>query len=446
VNTQSVSNRRVVYLDNASTAWPKPESVYRHMTDSYRRIGVSPGRGGFELAREAGALLGGLRERLTRFFGGDTDAPERLCFGYNATDALNLIIPGLLQGGDHLVTSTLEHNTVLRPIHHLVRDGGVAATFVRFGAAGVIDPEDVAQAIQPNTRLVIITHGSNVIGTVQPAEEIGAICRERGVVFAVDASQTAGAIPINMRKMHIGALAFTGHKAMMGSMGIGGLCVRRRVDIRSVRSGGTGVRSEDPFQVEEYPWRLEFGTPNMVGVAALAAGQDWIEENGLENLRAREMALAAMLVNGLRHIPGVHLYACDDLRNHTPTVSLNIEGVEAGDAGARLEAGYGVITRTGLHCAPRVHEQLGTLATGGTIRFSIGPFNTEEDVQTAVRGVGEVALRARSRSRVNVVVATQNPRLDTSNHGPCGAGAHACGLDTRVQATTCADRSVRAAD
>lgn len=406
MNTRSVSNRRVVYLDNASTAWPKPESVYRNMIDTYRRIGVSPGRGGFELAREAGALLGGLRERLTRFFGGDTDAPERLCFGYNATDALNLIVPGLLRAGDHVVTTTLEHNSVLRPIHHLMRDGGVTASFVRFGAGGVVDPQDVAREIQPNTRLVIVNHGSNVLGTVQPVEQIGAVCRERDVIFAIDASQTAGAVPINMRKMHIGALAFTGHKAMMGSTGLGGLCVRRGVEIRPVRSGGTGVRSEDPFQVEEYPWRLEFGTPNMAGVAALAAGQDWLEEHGLEEIRAREMALCAMLVNGLRHIPGVRLYACDDLRNHTPTISLNIEGVAAGDAGARLEAEYGVITRTGLHCAPRVHEQIGTLAIGGTIRFSIGPFNTEEDIQTAVRGIGEIALRARPR----VSMAQSAPR------------------------------------
>lgn len=400
MNAQSVSHRRIVYLDNASTAWPKPESVYQRMVDSYRRLGVSPGRGGFELARQAGALVGGLRERLTRFFGGDADAPERLCFGYNATDALNLIIPGLLKEGDHVVASALEHNSVLRPIHHLVRDGGVSATFVRFGSDGIVDPLDVADTIRPNTRLVIVTHGSNVLGTVQPVGEIGAICRERDVVFAIDAAQTAGAIPIDMRKMHVDALAFTGHKSLMGSSGIGGLCVRKRIHIRPVRSGGTGVRSEDPFQVEEYPWRLEFGTPNMVGIAALAAGQDWLDENGLAFVHEREMALAAKLVNGLRHVYGVRLFCCDDLQNHTPTISIAIDGLDAGDVGALLETEYGVVTRAGLHCAPRVHEQLGTLAAGGTVRFSIGPFNTEEHIQTAVRAAGEIALRARTRSRV----------------------------------------------
>lgn len=386
---------RLVYLDNASTSWPKPESVYCYMADSYRRIGVGPGRGGFGPAREASALVDGLRERLTRFFGGDTDAPERLCFCYNTTDALNLIIGGLLAEGDHVVTSTLDHNSVLRPINHLVRDGGVQATFIRFDGSGVVDPGDVGRAIRSNTKLVIVTHGSNVVGTIQPAAEIGAICRERGVVFATDAAQTAGAIPIDMAGMNIGVVAFPGHKALMGSMGIGGLCVRKGVEIRQTRSGGTGVRSEDPFHLEEYPWRMEFGTPNMVGIAALSAGQDWVEGQGLENIHRREMELAARLVEGLREIEGVRLYCCDSLRGHLPTISVNIDGLGAVEAGARLEAEYGVVTRAGLHCAPKAHEQLGTLAGGGTIRFSIGPFNTAAEIDAAIRGVAGVRAKVR---------------------------------------------------
>ena len=277
----------LIYLDNAATVWPKPESVYRFMMDFYRTAGVNPGRSGFDLCLEAGTLLDGMRKRLTKFFGGDEDAPERLCFGYNATDALNLIIQGLLSAGDHVVTTNLEHNSVIRPVNHLVRDGSVQATYVPFNGGGFVEPEAIARAIRPNTKLVVVNHGSNVIGTVQPLAAIGRVCREHGVLFATDTSQTAGVVPINMKEMNVDVLAFTGHKAMMGSMGIGGLCVRKHVNIRQTRSGGTGVNSIHPYHLEEYPWRLEYGTPNMVGVAALSAGQDWLEENGIEKIHAR---------------------------------------------------------------------------------------------------------------------------------------------------------------
>lgn len=385
------SRRQLIYLDNAATVWPKPESVYRFMMDFYRSTGVNPGRSGFDLALEAGSLLDSLRKRLTRFFGGDEDAPERVCFGYNATDALNLAIPGLLTAGDHVVTSTLEHNSVIRPINHLVRDGGVEATFVPFDGSGFIDPDDIARAIRPNTRLVIVNHGSNVIGTVQPVQEIGRICRERGVTFAIDTAQTAGVIPIDMKKMNIDVLTFTGHKSMMGSMGIGGLCVRKHVEIRQVRSGGTGVRSADPYHLEEYPWRLEYGTPNMLGVAALWAGQDWLEAAGVENIHAREMKLASRLVDRLRDVRGVRLYCCESLHHHLPTIAMNIEGVEAADVGTMLDVDHDVATRTGLHCAPLVHQQLGTAGIHGSVRFSIGAFNTAEEIDAAVEGVREVS-------------------------------------------------------
>jgi len=385
-------NSQLIYLDNAATAWPKPQSVYQYMMDFYRSTGVNPGRSGFDLALEAGSLLDRLRQRLTRFFGGDQNAPERLCFGYNATDALNLVIPGLLAAGDHVITTTLEHNSVIRPVNHLVRDGGVTATFVPFDGAGFIDPDDIARAFRPNTRLVIVNHGSNVIGTVQPVKEIGRICRERGVTFAIDTAQTAGVVPIDMTEMNIDVLTFTGHKSLMGSMGIGGMCVRKHVTIRQTRSGGTGVRSADPYHLEEYPWRMEFGTPNMIGVAALWAGQDWLEANGIENIHAREMRLASRLLDGLRDVDRVRLYCCDSLRGHLPTVTINIEGMEAGDVGTMLDVDHNVATRTGLHCAPLVHQQLGTADIHGAVRFSIGAFNTEADIDAALEG-----LRAISR-------------------------------------------------
>jgi cysteine desulfurase/selenocysteine lyase len=397
--------KELIYFDNAATAWPKPEGVYQFMIDFYRTTGVNPGRSGFDLALEAGSLLDRMRKRLTKFFGGDEDAPERLCFGYNATDALNLIIAGSLASGDHVITTNLEHNSVIRPINHLVRDGGVTATFVAFDNAGFVDPDDIARAIRPSTKLVIVNHGSNVIGTVQPVKEIGRICREKGVTFAIDTAQTAGVIPINMKEMNVDVLAFTGHKALMGSMGIGGLCVRKHVQLGQTRSGGTGVRSAYPYHLEEYPWRMEFGTPNMVGVAALWAGQDWLDANGVEATHAREMRLARKLVEGLRQIERVQLYCCDNLDNHLSTVTMNVEGLEAGDVGIMLDVDHDIATRTGLHCAPLVHQQLGMLEKHGGVRFSIGAFNTEEQVDAAIHAVGEIARWAATR-RVRQSVAT----------------------------------------
>jgi cysteine desulfurase family protein len=402
---EHIMDDALIYLDNSATVWPKPESVYRFMNDFYRSNGVNPGRSGFDAALEAGSLLDRLRRRLTRFFGGDEDAPERLCFGYNATDALNLILPGLLASGDHVVTTALEHNSVIRPVNHLVRDAGVEATFVPFNGAGFVDPDDIRRAFRPNTKLVFVNHGSNVIGTVQPIAQIGAICRERGILLGIDTAQTAGIIPINMKAMNVDVLAFTGHKALMGSMGIGGMCVRKHVTLRQTRSGGTGVRSADPYHLEEYPWRMEFGTPNMVGVAALWAGQDWLDERGLEKIYAHEMSLAKQLVEGLRAVESVRLYCCDSLENHLPTITMNILGMEAGDAGTMLDVEHNIATRTGLHCAPLVHQQLGTMAIHGGVRFSIGAFNTEEHIRTAIEAVNAIARWNAGRTPVKAATA-----------------------------------------
>lgn len=390
----------LIYLDNAATSWPKPDSVYQYMIDFYRACGVNPGRSGFDKAIEAGNILEDLRRRLTHFFGGDEIAPERLCFTYNATDALNLIIQGMLTAGDHVVTTNLEHNSVIRPVNHLVRDAGVEATYVPFNGQGFIEPDDIKKAVKPNTRLVIVNHGSNVIGTVQPVAQIGAFCREMGVPFAIDASQTAGKVPINMREMNIDVLAFTGHKSLMGTTGIGGMCVRKDLEIRQTRSGGTGVRSAYPYHLEDYPYRMEFGTPNMVGVASLWAAQDWIDDSGgVEAIHEQEMKLARMLVDGLSGIDGVILYCCDSLENHIATLSMNVEGLEAGDTGIMLDVDHNIATRTGLHCAPLVHRQLGTEEIHGSVRFGIGAFNTEEHIRAAVAAVSEIADQARKSGK-----------------------------------------------
>lgn len=385
------NKHNLIYFDNAATSWPKPDHVYSYMMEFYRETGVNPGRSGFDLAIEAGSLLDRLRVRLTRFFGGDEDTPERLCFGYNATDALNLIIGGIVDHGDHVITTNLEHNSVIRPINHLVRDAGVQATFLPFDSAGFIDPDEIARAIRPNTKLVIVNHGSNVIGTIQPVSEIGRICRDHGVTFAIDTTQTAGVVPINMTEMNVDLLAFTGHKALMGTTGIGGLCVRKHVNLRQTRFGGTGVESIYPYHLEEYPWRMEFGTPNMLGVASLWAGQDWLDGQGTENIYAHEMRLATRLTDGLRQIENVRLYCCDSLENHLSTFMLNIDGLDAGDVGTMLDVNHNIATRTGLHCAPLVHTQLGTVDIHGGVRFSIGAFNTEDQVETAIAAVAKIA-------------------------------------------------------
>lgn len=388
----------LIYLDNAATAWPKPDSVYQFMIDNYRRLGVNPGRSGFDLAIEAGNIVEDLRLRLTKFFGGDEDAPERLCFGYNATDALNLIIQGTLSPGDHVVTTNLEHNSVIRPINHLVRDAGVEATFVPFDHRGFVDPDEIKAAIRRNTKLVIVNHGSNVLGTVQPVAEIGKICRERDIIFAIDSSQTAGVIPIDMKEMNIDVLAFTGHKALMGCTGIGGLCVRKGIEIRQTRSGGTGVNSAHPYHLEEYPFRMEFGTPNMVGIASLMAGQDWIDDTGIENIRAHEIRLARKLVKGFREIDGVIVYCCNQMDNHLSTVTVNVEGMDAGNVGIMLDAEHNIATRTGLHCAPLVHKQIGTLELHGSVRFSIGAFNTDQHMNAAIEAMVEIAKQVHELS------------------------------------------------
>ncbi len=388
----------LIYLDNAATSWPKPDKVYDFMVKFYRDCGVNPGRSGFDAAIEAGNILENLRLKMTRFFGGDEVTPERLCFGYNATDALNLLLQGTLSEGDHVVTTNLEHNSVIRPINHLVRDGGVEATFLPFNAQGFMEPDDIAKAIKANTKLVIINHGSNVLGTVQPVAEIGRICKEKGVLFAIDASQTAGMVPVNMTTMNIDMLAFTGHKSLMGATGIGGVCIRRDVVLRHTRSGGTGVRSAFPYHLDEYPYRMEYGTPNMVGIASLWAGQEWIkEQGGVEAIHAQEMKLANKLVDAFKQTDGVITYCCDSMENHLSTVTMNIEGLEAGDVGIMLDVDHDIATRTGLHCAPLVHQQIGTMPIHGGVRFAIGPFNTEEHVDTAINAVAEIAADAKKR-------------------------------------------------
>lgn len=381
---------KLIFLDNGATSFPKPEEVYSYMDFFFRNYGVNPGRSGYDLCMETGLVVEETRKRLTGFFNG-TD-PNRLCFGYNSTDALNLIIFGLLKPGDHAITTTLEHNSVLRPLYHLSLQG-VEVDYVPFDGAGFVDPQEIRKRFRPNTRLVVVNHASNVIGTVQPVAAIGKLCREAGIPFAIDTSQSAGKILVDMEAQFLDILAFTGHKSLLGPTGIGGLYVREGVEIRHTRAGGTGVRSAVKTHLDEYPYRLEYGTPNVMGIAGLKAGVTWVQDKGIDAIHREETRLAGILAEGLRGIPRVKLYCLDSLENHIAVLAFNIEGIEASDVGTMLDVDFGIACRTGLHCAPLVHEQLGTDKIHGAVRFGLGPFNTEEHVRTAVEAVGKIAAR-----------------------------------------------------
>jgi len=378
----------LIYLDNAATSYPKPDDVYTFMDSFYRSFGVNPGRSGYDLCMETGALVDTTRKMLAGFFNGNDS--NRLCFSYNSTDALNLIIFGMLKQGDHAITTTLEHNSVLRPLYHQNKFNGVEVDYIPFDKNGFVDPDDFKKKIKANTRLVIVNHCSNVIGTVQPVEAIGRICREYGVPFALDASQSAGKVPIDIEQHHIDIVAFTGHKSLLGPTGIGGLYVREGIDIRHTRAGGTGVRSAHRLHLDEYPYRLEYGTGNVMGIAGLHAGLKWIKDRGIDKICDHEMKLTRMLRDGLSELDDVSLYCQDDLTDHISVISFNIDKMEALNAGTLLDGEYNIACRTGLHCAPLVHEQLGTAQIGGSVRMGIGPFNTEDHIKTAIEAVGEI--------------------------------------------------------
>ena len=388
---------KLIYLDYGATSFPKPEEVYEQMDSFYRSYGVNPGRSGYDMCMMAGNMVEKTRKQMTAFFNG-TDS-NRLVFTLNATDALNLAIFGMLEQGDHAITTTIEHNSVLRPLYHLATRNGVEVDHIPFDKKGFVHPEDFAKRIKKNTRLVAVNHGSNVIGTVQPIKEIGAICREKGVPFLIDSSQTAGKIPVDLHAQNIDVIAFTGHKSLLGPMGTGGLYVREGVEIRHTRAGGTGVRSAVKPHLDEYPYRLEYGTPNLPGIAGLNAGVNWIQQQGMKSIHEHETKLLTKLRDGLREIDGVVMYCQDDLKDHIAVLAFNIEGLEALDTGTMLDVDYNIACRTGLHCAPRVHEQIGTDKIHGMVRFGLGPHNTEEQIDTAIEAVREIAKSRKKTAR-----------------------------------------------
>ena len=386
----------MIYLDNSATTFPKPDVVYDFMCSFYRKHGVNPGRAGFDAAIETEEIIFNTRKLLTDLFNGGGD-PNRLTFSNNATDSLNIIIQGLAEKGDHVITTMLEHNSVLRPLYCMQQQGIIDVTYVPFDTAGYVSPDDIKKAIKSNTKFVVCTHCSNVLGTVQPLAEIGKICKEAGVLLVVDGSQGAGAVPVDMVACNIDVYIFTGHKCLMGPTGIGGSYVREGVNIRHTRYGGTGVRSAYPAHLEEYPYRLETGTLNLVGIAGLNAGIKWILDKGIENLHHQEMVLWNKLRYALQNTDGVVIYCAAKTENQNPVLTFNIQGFEAADVGTILDVDYNIACRTGLQCAPKVHERLKTIDIHGTVRMSIGVFNTEKEIDTAIDAVKDIAVTAKKR-------------------------------------------------
>ncbi len=393
----------LIYLDNAATSFPKPDEVHDAVRDFYSKYGVNPGRTGCDLGVTAEQMIHVTRRRLSAFFNrslveaGKTKDPNRLIFSLNATMSLNLIINGTVRAGDHIVTTLLEHNSVIRPVNHKVLEGA-EATFVRPDAEGYLDPDDVRQALKKNTKLVIVNHASNVTGVVQDLPAIGAVCRTAGVPLAVDSAQTAGVLPLDMTTCHISFLAFTGHKGLLAPTGTGGICVADDAEIRGTVYGGTGVRSADRYHLTEFPYRLEAGTQNLAGIVGLSAGLEWIERRGLDAVYRHEMELLGLLQAGLAEIPGVHVCGTKNLTRRVATLSITVDHYDPGDVGTILDVDYGIQTRTGLQCAPLIHEHMGTMPRG-TVRFSVGPTNTRAEIERAIQAVAEIAADRRPAAR-----------------------------------------------
>ncbi len=381
----------MIYLDNAATTFPKPEVVYKTMDTFYRTLGANPGRSGHKRAVAAEKEIEDTRLVAARLFG--VKDVKRFIFTYNATDAINMGIKGLLKPGDHAITTYLEHNAVSRALDGLERKKGVTVTKVGNSMEGFIDPNDVKNAITPKTRLIVITHAPNVLGTIQPIREIGEIARERGVVFMVDAAQTAGVCEIDVDALCVDMLAFTGHKGTLGPTGTGGLYVGERAVLEPWREGGTGFEPASLSQPEELPYRLESGTPNTVGIAGLRAGIEYVTSRGTSAIRTHERKLLQKLITALQDDKRFVLYGTKDVSKKVGILSLNVKGYRPAEVGAILDQSFDIAVRPGLHCAPFAHQRLGTFPDG-TIRVSPGCFNTEEEIDQLVTVLVRIAEQA----------------------------------------------------
>lgn len=376
----------MIYLDNAATTLHKPQQVIDAVVHAMQSMG-NCARGTHEEALDAARTVYDARVRLASLFG--CPRVDHVAFTANSTEALNMAINGLIDPGDHVISTDLEHNSVLRPLYRLEAEHGAELSFVPADKLGNVDYADFERLMKPNTRAVVCTNASNLTGTVLDIERIAKTAHSHGALVIVDASQTAGCWPIDMKKMGIDVLCFTGHKGLMGPQGTGGICVKEGIEIRPFNVGGSGVQSYSRTHPAEYPTRLEAGTLNGHGIAGLGAAAKFISETGVENIHAKERSLMLRFYEGVKNIEGVTVYG-DFTKDKTAIVALNIRDYESGEVSYELSQGYGIATRPGAHCAPRMHKALGT-AEVGAVRFSFSFYNTEEEIDEAVRAVAELA-------------------------------------------------------
>lgn len=378
---------KTIYLDNAATSFPKPEAMLAAMMAYQQAVGANPGRSGHGLSIDAGRIVYETRETLARLF--RIEDPLRIALTKNSTEALNIALQGALKPGDHVITSGMEHNSVMRPLRHL-ESKGVRVSVIPCSPRGELDPEDIKKAVRPATKMVVLTHASNVTGTILPVEAVGAMIREKGeILFCVDAAQTAGALPIDVQKMKIDLLAFTGHKSLYGPQGTGGLYIRKGLEkgIVPLMMGGTGSRSEFEAQPDFMPDRYESGTPNTIGFAGLGAGATYLAEQTIDVIRAKEEQLTRRFLERLEAFKDqVTVYGPNDAARQTAVISFNVKNISPSDAAMFFEEKYGILCRPGLHCAPAAHRTIGTFPQG-TVRFSFGFFNTSRDVDRAAKAV-----------------------------------------------------------
>jgi cysteine desulfurase/selenocysteine lyase len=383
----------MIYLDNAATSWPKAEAVYQAMDSLMRNTGASPGRSGHLMSLTAARIIYETREALCELF--SIADPSHVVFTSNATEALNLAIKGLLRPGDHAITSSIEHNSVMRPLRALEKNG-VEVTVANCASDGSLDPRDIERAIRSNTKLIILTHASNVVGTILPVARVGRIARGHGVPLLVDAAQSAGCYPIDVEAMNIDLLAFSGHKSLFGPQGTGGLYIRQGIESRlePLKYGGTGSYSEHESQPDFLPDKYESGTPNTVGLAGLGAGVRFVMQEGLANIRKKEERLTKLLVEGLTAMPGVACYGNGDPGERVAIVSFNISGLPPSEVALQLEEDFRIMCRPGLQCSPIAHKTLGTFPQG-SVRLSPGHFNSGHDIERTLEAVRQIARKAR---------------------------------------------------
>lgn len=383
----------MIYFDNATTSWPKPSEVPIAMERFLREHGANPGRSGHSLSISSGRIVFESRNLVARLFGHND--PLSVVFTKNATEALNLVAQGLLGPGDHVITTVMDHNAVLRPLRFL-EERDVSVTRVSCASDGTLDPTEVAKSITTATKLIIMSHASNVVGTLLPVTEIGAIAAHHDLLFCVDSAQSAGVQRIDMESMHIDLLAFTGHKSLYGPQGTGGLCIgdRAKGRLRPLIFGGTGSASDSDVHPRFLPDAFEAGTLNAVGIAGLSAGLGFIAEHGIHKIRERKTSLTALLIDGLQDISGVQVLGTCDAHLQTSVVSFNIDNMNCSEAAQALEEDAGVCCRAGLHCAPLAHRAIGTFPDG-TVRFSLGFFNTEHEIEIALEAVRKLTVKSK---------------------------------------------------